>query len=335
MTPTGQLNFDGTPFGNVGWRVFDAEGCKYIEQVNSKIKIYNRPILQDFRVHFRLKNHHKGDIDEWIQFAVNKKVEFLELNLTDKNQYLNEDPNSYDFPLILSKINRRPLNGTIVEILSLRKLVLKMHIRVGGRALKLKHFEIVGNNSLYSIYLSDFDLVSFTYKGCIIDLRLTNLPTLKEVDLRTDYNVLDQISSCALSLQDLSLDFSYYYHMKGLELDSVPELPNLKKFRLVIGGSKCNFLLDLASILNACPKLESFTLEPFWTSSVTNKRKARGSVIPHEHLKLKIVIDPCHNQRRLPVKTVRKFLMNKVAALSSAKHQLESILPSGVELCIL
>jgi hypothetical protein len=246
-----QLNFDSTPSGNLGWRVFDAEGCKYIEQVNSIIKIYNRPILQDFRVHFRLKNHHKGDIDEWIQFAVNKKVEFLELNLTDKNQYLNENPDSYDFPLILSKTNRRPLNATIVEILSLRKLVLKMvnvtdsileellttcphletivihysvylkHIRVGGRALKLKHFEIVGNNSVYSIYLSDFDLVSFTYKGCIIDLRLTNLPTLKEVDLyplrdwrpRTDYNVLDQISSCALSLQDLSFDFSYYYHM--------------------------------------------------------------------------------------------------------------------------
>ena len=103
-------------------------------------------------------------------------------------------------------------------------------------------------------------------------------------------------------------------------------------------------------------------MQPFWTSSVTNKRKARGSVIPHEHLKLvkikgfycrtsdfelaafiirtcvalkKIVIDPCHNQRQLPLNTVRKFLMNKEAALSSAKRQLETILPSGVELCIL
>lgn len=45
------------------------------------------------------------------------------------------------------------------------------------------------------------------------------------------------------------------------KLDSLPVLPNVKKLRLRISGRKQNWLLDLASITNACPNLESFTFE--------------------------------------------------------------------------
>ncbi|PWA79395.1 F-box domain, FBD domain, Leucine-rich repeat domain, L domain-like protein [Artemisia annua] len=241
-----RLNFDSP-------QKFYRDQSKNINEVNAIIKSYHPLIVQDFRIYFGLRNRHRCVIHKWLQFAVDKKVEFLELDLMDGKD---EDDKDYDFPSRLFKTSPH----------------------LSGRALKLKHLEIVGFDSIYSIELSDFDLESFTYKGLSIDLRLTNLPKLKKVGLcprgeRWPYNVFDQISSCALSLPALSLDLRYR-PTKCLKLDSLPELPNLKNLRLVIGGSKCNFLLDLASILNACPKLETFTLQPFWTSPITNKRKA-------------------------------------------------------------
>lgn len=212
--------------------------------MNSVIQSYSHPIVQDFRIRFCLTNHHKGVIDEWLQFAINKKVEFLELNLMNKPQLVYDYNGDPDYPLRLfdTKLSRCPsLNATVVEILSLKKLVLKKvkvtetnlqefltncphletlsihyssyvkNIHVYGRALKLKHFKIVTHFCVDSIYLSDFDLVSFTCKGSVEDLRLSHLPKLKEVDIyrvrvMLDTNVFDQISSCALTLQVLSIN---------------------------------------------------------------------------------------------------------------------------------
>lgn len=80
---------------------------------------------------------------------------------------------------------------------------------------KLKHFEIVYCWSVKSIYLSDFDLVSFTFYGYHIRLRLTHLPKLEQVDMRQGAGVLfcnnlfDQISSCDLSMISLSLHMRF------------------------------------------------------------------------------------------------------------------------------
>lgn len=254
-----KLNFDG---GETLHKIADdrtlrdSEGSKhhskYINHVNSVIQSYSHPIVQDFRIHFCLTKRHKGVIDEWLQFAINKKVEFLELNLMNESPKVYQFHGNSDYPLRLfdTKLSSPPLNATVVEILSLKKLVLKKvkvtetilqefltncphletlfihyssrikNIHVYGHALKLKHFTIVSEWRVDSICLSDFDLVSFTCKGPVADLRLSHLPKLKEVDidlkrvrvmlgtnvvmLRT--NVFDQISSCALTLQVLSIN---------------------------------------------------------------------------------------------------------------------------------
>lgn len=49
---------------------------------------------------------------------------------------------------------------------------------------------------------------------------------------------------------------------ENFKLDSVPELPNVKILRLtitVLEDDDC--LLEFASIANACPRLETFTVE--------------------------------------------------------------------------
>lgn len=48
---------------------------------------------------------------------------------------------------------------------------------------------------------------------------------------------------------------------ENFKLDSVPELPNVKILRLTIGAFEMDSLLEFASIANACPHLETFTVE--------------------------------------------------------------------------
>ncbi|PWA58788.1 F-box domain, FBD domain, Leucine-rich repeat domain, L domain-like protein [Artemisia annua] len=136
------------------------------------------------------------------------------------------------------------------------------HVHIGGRNLKLKHFEIVATTTVSSIVLSDFDLESFTYKGSKTELDLAHLSMLREIDMydghiRLNSNMFKQIASCALSLQHLSI---YIVDpTKSLNLHSLPVLPNVKKLRLAIGSSKYNCLEYLGAILSACPNLENFT----------------------------------------------------------------------------
>ncbi|XP_071711311.1 putative F-box/LRR-repeat protein At4g15060 isoform X2 [Rutidosis leptorrhynchoides] len=278
-----KLNFHG--YQSFSFPVnMNTECNKYINQVNSVIQSYNHPMIEDFRIRFSLDIQHKSLIDQWLQFAVSKKVEFLELNLSSIFPSLGGS--GYDFPLRLFEM----------ELASIKKLILKnvivsdailvniisnspnletltisdpqdlRHIRVGGRALKLEHLEILDRKSysIRSIYLSDFDLESFTYAGGEIDLRFSHLPKLNKVDLGQVHwwigdNVFDRLSTCASSLQSLSIAL---YHGEGpVNSKDYYELPNVKQLRVMFRGNKHDCLLDLAYMVNAFPRMESFKLE--------------------------------------------------------------------------
>ncbi|KAJ0525644.1 putative leucine-rich repeat domain superfamily, F-box-like domain superfamily [Helianthus annuus] len=186
-----QLNFDARKsLSKIAYNklLYSSERSKYIEQVNSVIRNYHHPVVHRFRINFDLCDLNQRVIDEWLQFAVNKKVEILELDL--QNIEKDHDPDSnYDFPLTFP-------GSRVVELVSLKKLYLNnvtlrdsvleelltrsphlesisihdssylTRIRVVGRCLNINHFEIVHCFDLESLYLSDFDLVSFIYKGC-------------------------------------------------------------------------------------------------------------------------------------------------------------------------
>ncbi|KAI3705654.1 hypothetical protein L1987_75893 [Smallanthus sonchifolius] len=204
-----------------------------------------------FRTHFDFTCHYiDGIIDEWLEFAVSKKVEILELDFetSDKNH---DNMFKYDFKLVaglkklyLNKVNVSELvlgelltKSPHLETISIRSSGYLMDIRVGGRDLKLKHFEIVECPFVVSVYLFDFDLESFTYIGRPIDLRL-RLPKLKNV--------------------------------QSAKLDSFPGLPNIKKLTLTIVARADNSPLEFASKVNACPNLETFIIEVLKLSPVND-----------------------------------------------------------------
>ncbi|GJW76806.1 putative leucine-rich repeat domain-like protein, partial [Tanacetum coccineum] len=208
-----------------------SECDKYVNQVNNVIRRYNHPTVHDFRVCFHFDD--QGVINEWLQFAINKKVEFLEVDAIDRS--------SLKIPLglfgrrhhvvLLKKLMLKKIDVTddnIVEIvancphletISIHGSYRLENIRVGGRALNLKHIEIVDCVWMNSIYLSDFDLVSFTCKflnGWPIDLRLTQLPKLKRLDIHGIKGMENNLTIALwrgehLKLSAMYLMLAYYY----------------------------------------------------------------------------------------------------------------------------
>lgn len=370
-----QLNFDGTKT----YMPFDQKRCaverdKYINQVNSVIKTYNNQKVQDFRICFDLDYNYSKCINNWLRFAADKKVEMLELNLKKHNSIFHSRPRLPSFDIILGKmvcLNKLILKGVdvrqeiLLEVLATSPNLetLSVHysdhltcIDVGGQYLKLKHFEVVQCGSVKSIQLYDFGLESFTYKGQAIKLRFTDLPKLKELEINEKHallenNVLGQISSGALYLQVLCLELSGL--KENFKLDSVPELPNVKILRLTIGAFEMDSLLEFASIANACPHLETFTVEQLYSATEELRKKIRRVVTrPHEHLKLFQFIGYHSQVRDLELvmyiiyhmvsleKIVVGPLRSKIARWhdfdrSIAKLQLEPMVPSDVELVIL
>ncbi|KAL7584433.1 hypothetical protein Lser_V15G44108 [Lactuca serriola] len=375
---------------------------KFLDQVNDVIESYNQPVIQHFLIRFDLYAGNAEVIDNWLQFAADKKVEMLELNFMKHGIKIRNSFFNYDFPFRLSDRNidhlfEMPSSAVaVVELISLKKLVLKSvnvsnaifeellvnspqlgmlcidhsayltHVEVGGEALNLKHLEITNCCEVESIYLYEFNLVSFTYNGQAIDLHLTNLPMLKELDIGQGLaglkaNVFGKISSCFSYIQALS--FKIRQPKKSLILASIPELPNVKNLRLTIGTHEDDSLLEVASLANSCPSLEAFLIKLIWISPIKRRRDVRrGVTCPHEHLKLleiqgyygrgsdlelvayfidnavvlkeTLIVPRC--QARKGTSTSMRFSnMNKNAAQCSAKRQLQSMTPQGVKLVIL
>ncbi|KAK1431572.1 hypothetical protein QVD17_08032 [Tagetes erecta] len=336
---------------------------------------------------FRLDSSCSQHIDEWIHFALDKKIEKLDLYLSHESR---DRAGNYEFKLPSSNgivgamqmsfkkiflygvnLNEPTLNAILKNSPFLEKLSvcvsdLYAHIHVGGQGVNLKRLIINSCSGVESIVLYGFDLVSFLYSGSEIQLRLVDLPKLKELDIGEvnvgfENNVFSQISSCALYLEVLVLNIGSA--KKGLNVNAILKLPKVKKLMLIIGAEEDDSLLEYTSIAQACLSLETFSISLHWCSLMKKRRKVRHVAAPHlhKHLKFleiigyygrisdlelavyvidnavalkKITIDPCchASEGRL---TREDFLKREQAARCSAKRQITPLLPPGVDLAIL
>ncbi|XP_071712131.1 F-box protein At4g09920-like isoform X2 [Rutidosis leptorrhynchoides] len=372
-----QLNLDG---GDLRILKSESEREKFINQVNSVIRSYNKPTLGGFRIRYAFKPNHQHFIYDCIEFAVNKKVEFLELDFMNQFSFLFSRGEGYDVfksrvvvlpylkKLILKGVLVREeafeaflMNSPLVETISICDSPYLYSVHVNGRqSPNLKHLKIMDNFSVRSVNLSDLNnLVSFTCRNSDrADFCLAHLPNLKEINLqfgRFDiHNVFIQMSSCALSLQSLSITvLQPEPEEEGYSkiLDSVPMLPNLKNLKLTIGGGIDDQLVFLASIMNACPNLETFSIMSGWTSPKISMKKARDAANPHKHLKIVEIVDYVGRKRdfelaeyiirtfvalkKVKITVVRSSPNYQEAFRSSAEGLVKLTEPKGVELIVL
>ncbi|PWA35753.1 F-box domain, FBD domain, Leucine-rich repeat domain, L domain-like protein [Artemisia annua] len=321
-----KLDFVGsTTLAKMDGKLCDLERAKYINQVNNVIgslRSHTSPMLQSIKISFDLDKTCFKDINNWLRFALDKKVEVLEMDLRVTNE-------NYEFPLPLSDgnmvcLSERPSSSSmVVETLPFKKLsllfvnvsdltlklllknspnleMLYIHgselladVDVGGQDINIKHFTLTGNLEVQSVSLHDFDLEKFHYIGRDIVIRLRNLPKIKEVcigivSVGLKNNVFTAISSVASYLEVLNLSIDR--REEDLNIKAIPGLPNVKTLKLTIQTEKYDSLIAFIEIAKKCPKLKTFVMSLCWCTPITRNKTqypAIGHHFPHlKHLEI-------------------------------------------------
>ncbi|GJW43813.1 F-box domain containing protein [Tanacetum coccineum] len=281
------------------------ERKKFVNQVYRVIESHNHPTVHLFRICSDLDKSNCNDIDYWLRFAQDKKVEKLDLDLWEYNHRDRDPSKNYEFPLPSSDGNmihlvEWPLSDPVVaEMKSLKEICLSSvniseptllgllkssphletlnisdscmltHIHVGGRNLNLKHFNLSDCPQVKSISLYNFDLVTFIYEGPEINLHLTGLPMLKKFEFCEDGVGLKNNVLNQISTVASNLHVLYldiHCPKVSYNVNSIPKLPNVKRLVLRIGAEEDDSLLEFTSIAKACPRLEKFKIVVTWAS---------------------------------------------------------------------
>jgi hypothetical protein len=213
-------------------RLYRIERTKYVKWVNGVVKLHRAPVIDQFRVSFDLVVDYRHDLDNWVKFAIEKRVQRLELSF-DKYR-----PNPCPFPSlyrILSFPRCNSLRVLSLKYLSVSGEVLEyficncpflerlcvhdsetlVNLKVAGPLLHLKYLEIARCLNLENLEISAKNLVSFVYFGPTITMPFKYVPNLVEMSLGGKYCEYSICKFCEFPsylsrLEMLTLDLSMY-----------------------------------------------------------------------------------------------------------------------------
>ncbi|MED6126802.1 hypothetical protein PIB30_082025 [Stylosanthes scabra] len=289
---SGALEFDGSPvmkdmkkdIGKASGRqlqmameiMFDAERKTYTNWINELLSSLKSPTLAGLRFWFHVAADY--DVEKWLQYAVQKKVQKLELYFGHSFEYV--------LPLHLFKVENFDslcvlrlkfitLTNEMLEYLlcccpSLETLSLissgvpnsmKISSCSGSSSLKLKCLELVRCWELSKLEVCAENLVSFKYCGPHLDTEFRSVPRLVEAAFGGSYvefireSFLSQIKVLKLDITQNVAQVVYYW------LSQLPELKNLKHLELVTCVEDGITLGICALLLKASPSLRRFTLK--------------------------------------------------------------------------
>ncbi|XP_059657256.1 putative F-box/LRR-repeat protein At3g18150 [Cornus florida] len=261
----------------------------YLSWVNQVLNSYNGPTIDQFIVQFDLDETCRFDIDNWVNFANEKRVKRLDLDLFQ----FGRTTEGYNFPdtdqitnhlhslslgftrcnsltnLLLKDVN---VTGQVLEDfltncpfseqLSVAKSECLVNLKV--HSLKLKRLEITYCFNVESIEISAMNLVSFNYFGPKISQPFKTVKELVELNIGGDYydyliyNFFE-ISSYLSHLESLTLNMTSVEN--SIEFAKFPVFDKLKQLELkIVVTSKHQSLLVFAHLIEACPFLNKFVL---------------------------------------------------------------------------
>ncbi|CAN0841160.1 Putative F-box/LRR-repeat protein At3g18150 [Linum grandiflorum] len=219
----------------------------YIQLVSKVLAQHKGPKVNSLRVCLQLAStsNSNGDIERWVEFAISKGVERLELDFNSESAELEFDRMYEEFRgypvhsrlkfFHQSRVLLGLFNVQCFRVLRLRyvhlsdmilhHLVSRCHLleklvleRCDGlvkvnatpldssSVLPLKHLEIVRCPYVKEIEIDAPNLVTFRYDGCKVDLRMENVSKLKEIYLRVqDFSNYREVGIKYISPYDLLL----------------------------------------------------------------------------------------------------------------------------------
>ncbi|XP_059657433.1 F-box/LRR-repeat protein 25-like [Cornus florida] len=245
----------------------EVERSRYINWVNKVMESHLGSTIDEFRVSFCLNNFSSCDIDRWIEFAIAKRVQRLEVDL--KPCFFFGNAVAYTFtnrsyihiktPAGLSSIRSLRslcfklvnISGEILEyFVSNCPLLESLHVesskdlvnlKVVGSSLRLKVMEISYCPHLMELEVCAASLVSFKYfgQGDKINMQIKDAFQLAEV-CTSDFvvqidNAFFPFSSYFSQLENLSLGMQMTRWGKGNPgFKQLPEFTKLKHLTLQV-----------------------------------------------------------------------------------------------------
>ncbi|KAE9610133.1 putative F-box domain, leucine-rich repeat domain, L domain-containing protein [Lupinus albus] len=254
--------------------MYDAERQTYTNWINELLTSLKCSTLQALKFWFNVGS--RCDIDKWVGFAIQKKVQKLELYFGHSFQYV--------LPLHLFKDARfnslcvlrlKSITVTkgmleyfmcccpLLEMISLVNSVVPETMEVSGPSLNLKCLELVRCWELRNLEISADNLESFKYYGPHLDIEFKSVPSLVEATFGGSY--VEFIRESFLSqIKMLKLDITQNVPEVIYRFTQLPELKNLKHLELVACVNDDGITLNaFALLLKASPSLRRFTLKVF------------------------------------------------------------------------
>ncbi|CAL8177071.1 unnamed protein product [Prunus armeniaca] len=303
------------------------ESGMYVNWVNRVVEQHKGPKIEEFRVCFQLNSRFRSSIDKWIQIAMEKGVETLVLKFSLQNSVGSKK--MYAFPHKLLGLEKRNLhshlpslrpcgykigfhnlkvllfkcvdvtdevleyllsNCPVLEQLTVSETKSLVNIRVVHPSVTLKHLVIKYCCALKSIEISGANIISFMYRGVVMNLLLSNVPLLVEVSLShislhpASIKLYSSQLSCYLSqLEILMLDITgSVYDQEHV----FPTLANLKHLELILFAEYRLALHHLTSFLKASPFLQRLALKLDFSLHIDGRKIKKAATCPHHYLKL-------------------------------------------------
>ncbi|KAL6143829.1 hypothetical protein ACLB2K_054524 [Fragaria x ananassa] len=248
-----------------------------------------------YRVCFIMYPRFAGDVLNWIQFAMNKKVEILELEFYTDSGYTGDQCPLYPFPkkllshhscedigfkfLKVLHFRRVDVTGEVLEYFlsncaALERLTVNaahnlVDLRVVGLSISLTHLTLIDCIRLKRIEVRDVKLVSFHLSGMEVEnMSLTNVPLLVDVSYMTSImkfhrvrsieRLFTRLSFCISQLETLRLDISGGgYNQK----DVFPILSNLRHLELKLDSHCEDDIPNFKRFIEASPYLHRLVLK--------------------------------------------------------------------------
>ncbi|XP_024182883.1 putative F-box protein At3g58860 isoform X2 [Rosa chinensis] len=298
------LNFDGEKnlmrLNELKGEACELEMCRYVNWVDSVLKQHRALNIERFRVFFKLGP--RICIDEWIQFAMRKGVQVLELDFSAYIRYLLIGKYRFSnkllgisetsglkslcseyigfkclkvFDLKSVDVDQEVLEYFISNCPVLERLVVYgssslVNLRVVGHSIALKYLVIRRCENIKTIQICDANLVSFCYDGYVRNLVLSNLPLLVEVSivgwLPHDFLEITffHLSCCLSQLEILNLNY-----MKALSQSWSKKSPFAKKT-----AAKCSHdRLKVVEIVGYSGLSRQIELVMYLTKTASNLEK--------------------------------------------------------------
>nr|XP_011470491.1 PREDICTED: F-box/LRR-repeat protein At3g58900-like [Fragaria vesca subsp. vesca] len=240
----------------------DEKSRKYVDWVDRVLVQHEGHTIERFKAFFFLNNIFKNSIDKWIEFAMQKRVQVLELQFFIKQYDFTID--NYEFPQNLIGLggegeysNHIPtqhlcrynnVGFKFLKVLRLQQICLTdevleyflsncpvlerltvtvarglVCVRVVGPSISLKYLAILDCPNLKSIEICNPNIASFVYMGACIDLLINNVPLLIEVHISE--RALHYVDFTTVAFNRLSFCLSHLEILK-LNISGVVYNPN-------------------------------------------------------------------------------------------------------------